>query len=397
MIYKSDIKEGMWFTLPSFKNKDKFYCMLSYKDNIAIDVPFEKAIFYIEKVMSNGLICHEFTHIRDGYDYPTVFVSFTNICKDGVVLDIDKEDEKKLLEIIKNYDDGKYDNKEDDTPICKDYDKSKIVEDYDKVFTKDFKIKYNLVPWMIKSEPEEDIVVGREYLMRFDRNEGSAYCYGKPNVCAIWVNKPSTPIMVVTSVDDDNVTFKVAGVDDINCDCSWRRSKKDFLKLTSLFNDNLYKLQKENDEKQKESDDLAFRNLNFGLSKEQAEKLGEDIHKQMQDPAKRKDFKEWLKLAEKGMNYAPAHFKKITDKMNDTFNAKNHDYGNSFRDLFKECGMTYAYGHMAEKLARIKSLMNDDAKVKGESMLDSLYDLANYAVLTIMEVEKLNIAYEEKE
>ena len=81
-------------------------------------------------------------------------------------------------------------------------------------------------------------------------------------------------------------------------------------------------------------------------------------------------------------------FKEITDKMFETFKAKNHDYGSSLSNLFKECGMTYAYGHMAEKLERVKSLMKDDAKVKGESMKDSLYDLANYAILTIMELEK---------
>lgn len=82
------------------------------------------------------------------------------------------------------------------------------------------------------------------------------------------------------------------------------------------------------------------------------------------------------------------HFKAVTDKMNVIYKAKNHDYGNSFSELFKDCGMTYAYGHIAEKLSRIKSLMKDEAKVKGESMKDSLYDLANYAILTIMELEK---------
>ena len=81
-------------------------------------------------------------------------------------------------------------------------------------------------------------------------------------------------------------------------------------------------------------------------------------------------------------------FKSITDKMFETFKAKNHDYGNSFSELFAECGMTYAYGHMAEKLKRVKSLMSDEAKVNGESMRDSLLDLANYAILTIMELDK---------
>ena len=81
-------------------------------------------------------------------------------------------------------------------------------------------------------------------------------------------------------------------------------------------------------------------------------------------------------------------FKSITDKMFETFKAKNHDYGSSFSNLFKECGMTYAYGHMAEKLERVKSLMNDEAKVNGDGMKDSLLDLANYAILTIMELDK---------
>ena len=81
-------------------------------------------------------------------------------------------------------------------------------------------------------------------------------------------------------------------------------------------------------------------------------------------------------------------FRDITNKMYDTFKQKNTDYGNSFHKLFEECGMTYAYGHMAEKLERINSLRKNEAKVKGESMKDSLYDLANYVILTIMELEK---------
>lgn len=83
-----------------------------------------------------------------------------------------------------------------------------------------------------------------------------------------------------------------------------------------------------------------------------------------------------------------AVFRAITNKMCNTFEAKNTDYGNSFHKLFEECGMTYAYGHLAEKLERINSLRKNKAKVKGESMKDSLYDLANYAILTIMELEK---------
>lgn len=81
-------------------------------------------------------------------------------------------------------------------------------------------------------------------------------------------------------------------------------------------------------------------------------------------------------------------FRAITNKMCNTFEVKNSDCGDSFHKLFEECGMTYAYGHLAEKLERINSLRKNEAKVKGESMKDSLYDLANYAILTIMELEK---------
>lgn len=84
-------------------------------------------------------------------------------------------------------------------------------------------------------------------------------------------------------------------------------------------------------------------------------------------------------------------FRDITNGMYDTFKAKNHDYGNSFSELFAECGMTYAYGHLSEKLKRVKSLMSDEAKVKDESMRDSLLDLANYAILTIMELDKTSM------
>ena len=82
------------------------------------------------------------------------------------------------------------------------------------------------------------------------------------------------------------------------------------------------------------------------------------------------------------------HHQDICKELHDIYLKKNADYGDSFRNLFKECGMVYAYGHLKEKLNRVKSLMRDENKVKGESMRDSLIDLANYAILTAIEVNK---------
>lgn len=88
------------------------------------------------------------------------------------------------------------------------------------------------------------------------------------------------------------------------------------------------------------------------------------------------------------MAIEPWDYISIVQELTDTYKAKNHDYGNSFAELFDECGMTYAYAHMKEKLARVKSLMKSRQKVKEESMEDSLADLANYAVMTLVELRK---------
>lgn len=79
-----------------------------------------------------------------------------------------------------------------------------------------------------------------------------------------------------------------------------------------------------------------------------------------------------------------------------TLKLKNADYGNSFSTLYERIGMPYAYGHLAEKLERIWSLMNNDAQVKNEGLEDSLYDLAGYAILTLAHTEQENALESEK-
>ena len=71
---------------------------------------------------------------------------------------------------------------------------------------------------------------------------------------------------------------------------------------------------------------------------------------------------------------------------------KNHDYGDSFGELFAECGMVYAYGHLKEKLNRLKSLALDGKKkAVDESIDDTLMDLANYAIMTLIERKSANV------
>lgn len=75
--------------------------------------------------------------------------------------------------------------------------------------------------------------------------------------------------------------------------------------------------------------------------------------------------------------------------MHDIYLAKNSDYGLSFDRSCNEFGMLSPIIRMQDKLNRLKSLYNkscsqESAKVIDESVSDTLLDLANYAILTVM-------------
>lgn len=85
-------------------------------------------------------------------------------------------------------------------------------------------------------------------------------------------------------------------------------------------------------------------------------------------------------------NIRQGMFKDIISGLFETYKKKNADYNGSFEKLFKEFGMTYSIIHLQEKLERIKSLQNKSNDVEGETYIDSLEDLANYAILTLIEL-----------
>lgn len=67
------------------------------------------------------------------------------------------------------------------------------------------------------------------------------------------------------------------------------------------------------------------------------------------------------------------------------YERKNHDYGDSFGKGFAEYGMTMPCIRLEDKLNRLKSLLKSDAQVMDESIDDTLMDLANYAIMTLIE------------
>lgn len=77
-------------------------------------------------------------------------------------------------------------------------------------------------------------------------------------------------------------------------------------------------------------------------------------------------------------------FMDITTNMAKTYAAKNHDYGNSFEQSCDKFGIIASVVRLGDKMNRIESLTTKEAKVKEESIKDTLLDLANYAIMTVM-------------
>lgn len=82
------------------------------------------------------------------------------------------------------------------------------------------------------------------------------------------------------------------------------------------------------------------------------------------------------------------HHGKICDEINDLYAKKNHDYGDSFGQSFREEGLAMARIRLGDKFNRFKTLSrNPEQKVNDESIRDTLIDLANYAIMTVLEME----------
>lgn len=83
----------------------------------------------------------------------------------------------------------------------------------------------------------------------------------------------------------------------------------------------------------------------------------------------------------------------ICEGLNALYERKNHDYGDSFGKSYAEYGMAMPCIRLEDKLNRLKALTrNGNQRVSDESIEDTLLDLANYAIMTVVErkLEVLN-------
>jgi hypothetical protein len=80
------------------------------------------------------------------------------------------------------------------------------------------------------------------------------------------------------------------------------------------------------------------------------------------------------------------HFE-ICKQLNETYKSKNTAYGNSFGKSFEEFGIVAALVRLEDKWNRIKALSKGaENNVLDESIKDTLLDMANYCIMTYMEV-----------
>ena len=83
-------------------------------------------------------------------------------------------------------------------------------------------------------------------------------------------------------------------------------------------------------------------------------------------------------------NKADKH-KTICKELSDIYKKKNHDYGDSFAILYEKFGMQSTVIRLWDKLLRLETLLDQDRQVEDESIEDTLKDLANYCIITLME------------
>lgn len=78
--------------------------------------------------------------------------------------------------------------------------------------------------------------------------------------------------------------------------------------------------------------------------------------------------------------------KKICEELTDLYRRKNHDYGDSFHLSYVKWGLPMAAIRLGDKMQRFETLIRSENQVD-ESIRDTLIDLANYAIMTVIELD----------
>lgn len=96
---------------------------------------------------------------------------------------------------------------------------------------------------------------------------------------------------------------------------------------------------------------------------------------------------EKVKCSNKAQSYVD-YFDDILKEMSEVHQRKNADYGNNFHKRYEKYGFLTALLRLTDKMERLENIYEKGKiQVKDESVEDTLLDLANYAVMTIVELK----------
>lgn len=87
------------------------------------------------------------------------------------------------------------------------------------------------------------------------------------------------------------------------------------------------------------------------------------------------------------MNKIDRH-REICNQLNKIYEKKNHDYGDSFGSTYEKLGIISAVTRITDKYNRLCSLATKEAEVEDETIEDTLMDMANYCIMTLIEREQ---------
>lgn len=86
------------------------------------------------------------------------------------------------------------------------------------------------------------------------------------------------------------------------------------------------------------------------------------------------------------MNKVDKHCE-ICERLNNIYKKKNADYGDSFGKSFEKHGLYASTIRLEDKFNRFENLIKNEAQVQDETIVDTLLDMANYAIMTVIELE----------
>lgn len=82
-------------------------------------------------------------------------------------------------------------------------------------------------------------------------------------------------------------------------------------------------------------------------------------------------------------------FKELAEEITTLYEVKDKAYGNSFGSTYEKLGIVSAVTRISDKYNRLCNLAtNKDIDNLGESIEDTLKDMAAYCIMTIMELKK---------